>query len=111
MIMKKYVIALYVVVTTNRTFLYFSPKVDFCGYTIPHPAEDRINIRIQTAEGGEGAPPSYIDSQNLKANEGSKIENYSAYDALEKGFNDLMDLCDVVTETFTAARDAHQDKA
>lgn len=27
------------------------------------------------------------------------------YDALEKGFDDLMDLCDVVTEKFTGARD------
>lgn len=29
----------------------------------------------------------------------------TALEALEKGFNDLMDLCDVVTEKFTAARD------
>lgn len=29
----------------------------------------------------------------------------SVYDVLEKGFNDLMDLCDVVTEKFTSARD------
>ena len=28
------------------------------------------------------------------------------YDALEKGFDDLADLCDVVTEKFTEARDA-----
>lgn len=29
----------------------------------------------------------------------------TVYDALEKGFDDLMDLCDVVTEKFTEARD------
>lgn len=29
----------------------------------------------------------------------------TVYDVLEKGFNDLMDLCDVVTEKFTSARD------
>lgn len=29
----------------------------------------------------------------------------TALEALEKGFNDLMDLCDVVTEKFTASRD------
>lgn len=29
----------------------------------------------------------------------------TVYDALEKGFDDLMDLCDVVTDQFTIARD------
>ena len=29
----------------------------------------------------------------------------TVYDALEKGLDDLMDLCDVVTEEFTEARD------
>jgi DNA-directed RNA polymerase I and III subunit RPAC2 len=32
-------------------------------------------------------------------------DSTTALEALEKGFNDLMDLCDVVTEKFTAARD------
>lgn len=32
-------------------------------------------------------------------------ESTTALEALEKGFSDLMDLCDVVTEKFTAARD------
>ena len=29
----------------------------------------------------------------------------TVYDALEKGFDNLMDLCDVVTDKFTDARD------
>lgn len=33
------------------------------------------------------------------------IDGTSVYDVLEKGLNDLMDLCDVVTEKFTSARD------
>lgn len=33
----------------------------------------------------------------------------TALEALEKGFNDLMDLCDVVTEKFTAARDQFKE--
>ena len=32
------------------------------------------------------------------------VDGYSVYDALEKGFNDLADLCDVVTEKYTQAR-------
>ena len=33
------------------------------------------------------------------------IDGTTVYDALEKGFDDLADLCDVVTEKFTEARD------
>ncbi|RDL35054.1 RBP11-like subunits of RNA polymerase [Venustampulla echinocandica] len=57
------------------------PEVEFCGYSIPHPSEEVMNIRIQTYEGT------------------------TAVEALEKGFNDLMDLCDVVAEKFVAARE------
>lgn len=32
-------------------------------------------------------------------------ENTTVYDVLEKGLNDLMGLCDVITEKFTIARD------
>ena len=26
----------------------FSPEVEFCGYSIPHPSEGKMNMRIQT---------------------------------------------------------------
>lgn len=25
-----------------------SPRVSFCGYSIPHPSDNRVNIRVQT---------------------------------------------------------------
>lgn len=28
--------------------LCYSPRVSFCGYSIPHPSEARVNIRVQT---------------------------------------------------------------
>ncbi|PKY06846.1 RBP11-like subunits of RNA polymerase [Aspergillus campestris IBT 28561] len=59
-----------------------NPQVEFCGYTIPHPSESKMNLRIQT-----------YDTTN-------------AIEALEKGLESLMDLCDVVTEKFTSARDS-----
>jgi DNA-directed RNA polymerase I and III subunit RPAC2 len=31
----------------NADFL-LSPDVEFCGYSIPHPSEDKMNLRIQT---------------------------------------------------------------
>ncbi|KAL4750230.1 hypothetical protein BDW72DRAFT_176320 [Aspergillus terricola var. indicus] len=58
-----------------------NPEVEFCGYTIPHPSESKMNIRIQT------------------------YDSTTAVEALEKGLDTLMDLCDVVTDKFTAARD------
>ncbi|OQE21658.1 hypothetical protein PENSTE_c011G07253 [Penicillium steckii] len=59
-----------------------NPAVEFCGYTIPHPSDAKMHLRIQTTE------------------------NTTALEALEKGFSDLMDLCDVVSEKFTEARDS-----
>ncbi|KAI5310433.1 RNA polymerase subunit AC19 [Ascosphaera atra] len=64
-----------------RYVIMKNPEVEFCGYTIPHPSENKMNLRIQT-----------YDSTNV-------------FEVLEKGLNDLMDLCDAVTEKFTVARD------
>jgi len=66
-----------------RYFINKNPDVEFCGYTIPHPSETKMNIRIQT----------WDDTGT------------TAYEALAKGLDDLMDACDVVTEKFTEARD------
>ncbi|KAJ5674786.1 DNA-directed RNA polymerase I and III subunit [Penicillium maclennaniae] len=59
-----------------------NPAVEFCGYTIPHPSDAKMHLRIQTTD------------------------STTALEALEKGFNDLIDLCDVVTEKFTEGRDS-----
>ncbi|KAF1983456.1 DNA-directed RNA polymerase I and III 14 KDA polypeptide [Aulographum hederae CBS 113979] len=58
-----------------------NPDVEFCGYSIPHPSEAKMHLRIQT-----------FDDVNVQ-------------DVLDKGLKDLMDLCDVVVEKFTEARD------
>lgn len=79
----------------------FSPEVEFCGYTIPHPSEAKMNLRIQTygmyfchtLARFDGADRNIADST-------------TAVEALEKGLEALMDLCDVVTDKFTSARDA-----
>ncbi|KAF2768715.1 RBP11-like subunits of RNA polymerase [Teratosphaeria nubilosa] len=64
-----------------RYMLTKNPDVEFCGYSIPHPSEAKMNLRIQTWDG------------------------VSVYEVLRKGLKDLADLCDVVEEKFTAARD------
>ncbi|CCH58972.1 hypothetical protein TBLA_0B01290 [Henningerozyma blattae CBS 6284] len=60
-----------------RYLLMRNPAVEFCGYSIPHPSEPFLNLRVQT----------YGD--------------ITASDALAQGLQDLMDLCDVVEDTFT----------
>ncbi|EKD17855.1 DNA-directed RNA polymerases I and III subunit RPAC2 [Drepanopeziza brunnea f. sp. 'multigermtubi' MB_m1] len=64
-----------------RYIIMKNPNVEFCGYSIPHPSEELMNIRIQTYEGT------------------------TAVAALDKGFQDLMDLCDEVALKFMQARE------
>ena len=59
-----------------------------------------MNIRIQTY--GLWLP---TDARALWNAANMSIEGTTVYDVLEKGFDDLMGLCDVVTEKFTEARD------
>ncbi|KAL8821306.1 MAG: hypothetical protein Q9223_000627 [Gallowayella weberi] len=73
--------------------------VELCGYSIPHPSEAKMNLRIQTYGTRMSSAPDLWPCTQVSATEGTNV-----YDALEKGFDDLMDLCDVVTIKFAAAR-------
>jgi len=64
-----------------RYMIMKNPDVEFCGYSIPHPSETVMNLRIQT------------------------WDNVSVFDVLRKGLSDLADLCDVVEDKFSASRD------
>jgi DNA-directed RNA polymerase I and III subunit RPAC2 len=69
-----------------RYIIHKNPDVEFCGYSIPHPSEAKMNLRIQTYDG------------------------VSVYSVLEKGLEDLMNMCDVVEQKFTIARDDFVNK-
>ncbi|PNP53637.1 hypothetical protein THARTR1_05761 [Trichoderma harzianum] len=62
-----------------RYVIMKNPDVEFCAYSIPHPSEPKMNIRIQTYDG-------------------------TAVNALKKGLSDLQDVCDVVAEEFWTKR-------
>jgi len=62
-----------------RHLISKNPDVEFCGYTIPHPAEPKMHLRIQTYDGVE------------------------AEKVLEKGLDDLITLCDIVLDKFEKA--------
>ncbi|KAK3186525.1 RNA polymerase subunit AC19 [Lecanicillium sp. MT-2017a] len=64
-----------------RYIIMKNPDVEFCAYTIPHPSEPKMNIRIQTYEG-------------------------TAVDALKKGLADIQEVCDVVADEFWTKRQA-----
>ncbi|KAM3557288.1 hypothetical protein MY1884_004607 [Beauveria asiatica] len=68
-----------------RYIIMKNPDVEFCAYTIPHPSEDKMNIRIQTYEG-------------------------TAIDALKKGLGDLQQVCDVVADEFMTKRQQFNDE-
>ncbi len=57
--------------------MLFSPEVEFCGYSIPHPSETKLNIRIQTY---------------------GKI---TAVEALHQGLDNLSELCTHIEDKFT----------
>lgn len=78
----------------------FSPDVEFCGYSIPHPSEAVLHLRIQTW----GLLPPY-DYRILGKPTDRIADGVSASEVLRKGLEDLTDLCDVVADKFTASRD------
>ncbi|EMF11644.1 DNA-directed RNA polymerase I and III 14 KDA polypeptide [Sphaerulina musiva SO2202] len=64
-----------------RYLISKNPDVEFVGYSIPHPSEAFMNLRIQT------------------------WDNVSVFEVLRKGLQDLEDMCDVIEEKFVASRD------
>ncbi|CAH2355837.1 DNA-directed RNA polymerases I and III subunit RPAC2 [[Candida] railenensis] len=60
-----------------RYIIMKNPEVEFCGYSIPHPSENKLNIRIQT------------------------YGNITAVEALHQGLDNLSEMCTVVEEKFS----------
>ncbi|ABN65632.1 RNA polymerase I and III subunit [Scheffersomyces stipitis CBS 6054] len=59
-----------------RYMIMKNPEVEFCGYSIPHPSENKLNIRIQT------------------------YGNITAVEALHQGLDNLAELCTVIGDKF-----------
>uniref|UniRef100_A0A8D3AJT7 DNA-directed RNA polymerases I and III subunit RPAC2 n=1 Tax=Scophthalmus maximus TaxID=52904 RepID=A0A8D3AJT7_SCOMX len=64
-----------------RYLIMKNGDVDFCGYTITHPSESKINFRIQTRGGVAATEP------------------------LRRGLNELSDVCQHVLNTFQLGGD------
>ncbi|KAA0709137.1 DNA-directed RNA polymerases I and III subunit RPAC2 [Triplophysa tibetana] len=59
-----------------RYMIMKSQDVEFCGYSITHPSESKINFRIQTRGG------------------------LPAYEPMRSGLNNLTDVCKHILQTF-----------
>jgi len=69
-----------------RWMLNKNPSVKFCAYSIPHPAENKLNLRLET-DGSE-----------------------SASEALRKALKDLCTVSDHITQTFEDSVDTYKKK-
>ncbi|KAJ8674760.1 hypothetical protein QAD02_010546 [Eretmocerus hayati] len=65
-----------------RSIVAHYPDVEFCGYTVPHPAEAKMHFRIQAKKG-------------------------RAVDILRRGLEDLAKVCDHTIHTFDKAMSKH----
>lgn len=70
----------------SRYLTMKDPRVEFCGYSVPHPSEDKINFRIQTNR------------------------TCSAEDALRTGLDNLKAATRVVLDKFDKAVTDHKSK-
>ncbi|KAG8553237.1 hypothetical protein GDO81_003332 [Engystomops pustulosus] len=69
-----------------RYMVMKNPEVEFCGYSITHPSESKINFRVQTRNGLPAVEP------------------------FRKGLNDLMDVCQHVLNTFETSMKRYNDE-
>ncbi|KAM8999540.1 DNA-directed RNA polymerases I and III subunit RPAC2-like isoform 1-T3 [Sarcophilus harrisii] len=69
-----------------RYMIMKNPEVEFCGYSITHPSESKINFRIQTKGGLPAVEP------------------------FRQGLNELMDVCQHVLNKFEASIKNYKDQ-
>ncbi|XP_039284366.1 probable DNA-directed RNA polymerases I and III subunit RPAC2 [Nilaparvata lugens] len=69
-----------------RSIIVSYPDVTFCGYTVPHPAEIKMHLRIQT-------------------------NGPRAVDVLQRGLSDLHKLCEFTQQLFKAAMSEYKTRA
>lgn len=93
--------------------VHCSPKVDFCGYSIPHPSESALQLRLQTR--GVFSSTAVLatianGSTNHPPNRGgvSAVGTSTADEVLEEGLRSLKEICSHVRDTFEEAVATHE---
>jgi DNA-directed RNA polymerase I and III subunit RPAC2 len=67
----------------------YSPDTSFCGYSVPHPSEDLMNVRVQTI-----SKYYLINKYNLDTPSDKVVS---------KGLVRVSKICDILTEKFQLA--------
>lgn len=70
-------------------FYWFRDEVDFCGYSVPHPVEAKMHLRVQTS-GTLFSQPFWFLGE-------------SATKALVKGLHTFEHICDVIEDRYNKA--------
>ena len=86
----RYFLAKKYVVLRIQLFYVVSPKVTFAGYSIPHPSDPIMNLRIQTV--------GLIS--HIRICPDTNIEGYTAVEALKQALQDLQQVCNHIKTTF-----------
>lgn len=85
-------------------FLAISPEVDFCGYSVPHPSEPKMNVRIQTKDGTCPRTPARVLISFVVVRVLMVCVLFGAgkpsVEALRKGLNDLVSIAEYTLGTF-----------
>ena len=68
-----------------RHVLMQRPETEFCGYSVPHPYEPKMNVRLQT-------------------------KSKAALEVLKDGLKDLRETACVLDEAFLKALEAHEER-
>ena len=85
----RYVLMKECVCATHRSTDPDSPKVEFCGYSAPHPSEDKIHLRIQMYGPSRGT-----------ATETDTADGENAMLALLRALDNLKDLTESILEKY-----------
>ena len=70
-----------------RHIVMQQPETSFCGYSVPHPYEPKMNLRIQTQEGT------------------------TAVKVLKKSLEDMEAVCDILDDEFDRALSSFTEKS
>eukprot|EP00922_Rhytidocystis_sp_ex-Travisia-forbesii_P006575 GHVS01009548.1.p1 GENE.GHVS01009548.1~~GHVS01009548.1.p1 ORF type:complete len:138 (+),score=17.37 GHVS01009548.1:68-481(+) len=80
-----------------RWVIMQDPAVEFCGYSVPHPSERLIALRLQMVE-SEPHPPATKTVGARVASGPRRDGTMTAGRALLSGLNSLHDICDALEE-------------
>eukprot|EP00245_Coleochaete_scutata_P015430 TRINITY_DN6876_c0_g2_i1.p1 TRINITY_DN6876_c0_g2~~TRINITY_DN6876_c0_g2_i1.p1 ORF type:complete len:125 (+),score=17.56 TRINITY_DN6876_c0_g2_i1:80-454(+) len=77
-----------------RYVLNQDPRTSFCGYSVPHPSESRVNIRLQTT--GDPARVVFRDAlgdimaicEHVKSKFTSAVEEFVVKEGVEKSVDE-----------------------